>query len=310
VSGDYLGEVLVWTEFTLSLDDPRLEGIPPVETMRTRGVYIGRHADGRWLFYAYTGSNVDSLQIEMRIDTGSIVDVQPLGFDAFRTDMSKVPRLLLQRNGKFVNVASAWHMAIPLACESVVAADFDNDMDLDLFMACTKPMTHTSNRLFENKGAHFEEVPLAGGGAVLHVGDPGGHVGFADYGNDGQLDVMVQEGCAVCGPPLRFGHRILLRNVRSGNRWIQFDLVGCQSNRDGIGARVFVDAGGRKQVRTANGGVHNAGQSQRRVHFGLAQNAAIDGGRVEWPSGRVTQIGALGADSIYTLVEDPSCPRN
>jgi hypothetical protein len=307
VNGDYNGEQLWWTELTIDGRDPNLQGVPSIERRSQRGVYIGREPDGRWSIYA-TGLASEELQFDFKVDQGSIGDVQAVGF-AFRNNVAQRPSFLFHADGEFQDRKQAWGIDKWLSCGSVVAADFDNDMDLDLFMACTGAIHHEPNRLFENKGGVFQEVHGAGGGSLQWSEEPGGVASAVDYDQDGYMDVIVTSGCEVCGQPLRFGPRVLLKNIRSGNHWAQFDLVGCQSNRDGIGARLVVEAGGKAQMRMANGGMHAAAQDQKRVHFGLGQNTTIDRLRVEWPSGRQSVIEGLPADRIHTIHEDSSCAR-
>jgi hypothetical protein len=307
VAGDEGGEELFWTELSVDAGDPNLQGFPPADQRTQRGVYIGRDADGRWRVHA-NGLPSETLQYDMKVDQGPISDIQSEGFE-FRTDIAQRPNLLAYFNGDFIDRARNWRINKAFSCNSAVAGDFDNDGDLDVFLACTGPATHLPNILLENKGGYFEEVADAGGAAVRWSEEPGGVAAAADYDNDGYLDILLAEGCEVCGPPLRFGHRVLLRNVRSGSHWVQFDLVGCQSNRDGIGARLVIEAGGKQQMRVANGGMHTAAQGQKRIHFGLARSERVDRLRVEWPSGKVTSIDGLAADKIHTIREDAaSCP--
>jgi hypothetical protein len=307
-TADYEGYPLWRGEVQIDLTRPDLSGMLPPAGRRKSGVYFGRSADGRLHLYAKGGSG-QALQLEFTVDQGPITDVKSTGFN-FRTNLARVPNFLFRVDGGFRDRAADWRMAVPLACGSVVAADFDNDMDLDLFMNCTQGIGGSFNRVFENQGGYFVEVPLGAGATQVPSDYPGGAVSFADYDNDGYVDVLVSEGCEVCGPFKRFGRRLLMKNIlytTSSNHWVQVDLVGCQSNRDAIGARVVIDAGGRKQMRLANGGMHKDGQNQRRIHFGLAQYAVVDNLRVEWPSGRVTEIAGLAADQIHRIQEDPAC---
>ncbi len=304
---NFYGESITLDEVVVDPADPNLAGVPGPESRQQRGVYIGRAEDGRWLVYAI-GSKNDTLQFDLLVAPGPVSDVQSTGFE-FRTSLAKKPTFLFFADGAFRSRGKAWGMNFPLSCLSAVAGDFDNDMDLDLFMACTGPLSHNNNRLFENMGGYFVEVPDAGGGSVSDLEEPGGIVSAADFDDDGNLDLFVSMGCTVCGPPLRFGRHVLLKNMRSGSHSIQFDLVGCQSNRDGIGARVVVSAGGKQQLRVADGGMHSSAQSMRRVHFGLGPNVLAERVTVSWPSGTVTEVADLPADRIHTVRESLNCSR-
>ena len=60
---------------------------------------------------------------------------------------------------------------------------------------------------------------------------------MADYDRDGYLDLFVTNGRGAY--PFNEGPDQLFRNIGSGNNWLQIDLKGTISNRDGIGARLF-----------------------------------------------------------------------
>ena len=68
------------------------------------------------------------------------------------------------------------------------------------------------------------------------------------------------------------GPKQLFHNLGNSNHWMEFDLVGTTSNRDGIGSKVYVTAGGVTQYREQNGGYHRWSQNFMRVHVGLATN--------------------------------------
>ena len=80
------------------------------------------------------------------------------------------------------------------------------------------------------------KVPGAGG-AEAHTEGRGMSVTMGDYDLDGYLDLFVTNGRGVY--PYNNGPDQLYRNVSSKNNWLQIDLEGTVSNRDGIGARLF-----------------------------------------------------------------------
>ena len=95
----------------------------------------------------------------------------------------------------------------------------------------------------------------------------------------------------------------LFRNRGNSNKWIEIDLEGTTSNRDGVGARVIATAGGVAQLREQNGGYHRWSQDNQRIHFGLANNSVVDL-RIEWPSGKVDLHDSIIANQLYRAVED------
>ncbi len=85
--------------------------------------------------------------------------------------------------------------------------------------------------------------------------------------------------------------------------WLQLELVGTASNRDALGARVTLEAGGVSQIRDVrSGGGHSVNQTTRIVHFGLADNTSIDSLEVRWPAGAGSEtITGLEVDHRYRV---------
>jgi enediyne biosynthesis protein E4 len=96
----------------------------------------------------------------------------------------------------------------------------------------------------------------------------------------------------------------LYRVVRDPSRhWIELKLTGTASNRDAIGARVRITAGGVRQWQDVRGGGSYLSQNGLRVHFGLASAAIVDRVDVRWPNGREEYWERLAGDRLHTLVE-------
>ncbi len=189
-------------------------------------------------------------------------------------------------------------------CKSVIAGDFDNDMDVDLYMVCTRTTANLPNMLYENLGdGRFVTVPDAGGavGSLLGRGES---VAAADYDRDGFLDLYVTNGF-YSGPfNLDAGPDQLFHNRGNGNHWLEIDLQGVLSNRDGIGAQIFATTpDGKIQLREQNGGIHRYAQNHQRIHFGLGGNTAIQRLVVHWPSGQVQELRDVPADQILRITE-------
>ena len=98
----------------------------------------------------------------------------------------------------------------PVQCVSATAGDFDNDMDLDLYLACRTGAGNIPNILYENLGnGTFAQVPDAGGAAgpvgvaVASGAGTADTAVTADYNLDGFLDLFVTNGFNL--RPLQFG---------------------------------------------------------------------------------------------------------
>lgn len=117
-----------------------------------------------------------------------------------------------------------------------------------------------------------------------------------DFDNDGAPDLLIG---SVGGGPLR-----LFRNrLTEGVHRIDLRLVGSESNRSGIGARVEAWRGERRIVRDvfpANGFM---GQSPARVYLGLGSATQVDRMLIHWPSGRREELVDVPADGIVTVTE-------
>jgi hypothetical protein len=230
-----------------------------------------------------------------------IDQVQTLGFEPFREE--GVDTLLVRRGDRFSVQSLSGEVGAPTACHSVAAGDFDNDMDVDLYLVCTGPVENIPNRLYENYGkGHFRLVPEAGGAAGSKLGR-GDVVAVADYDRDGFLDLFVTNGADPSSPFVDEGPYQLFRNQGNGNHWVQIDLQGTVSNRDGIGASVIVEAGGVVQRRGQGGGMHRFTQDHQRIHFGLGKHQSVDRLTIRWPSGSVQQLQNIAADQILTVRE-------
>jgi hypothetical protein len=95
----------------------------------------------------------------------------------------------------------------------------------------------------------------------------------------------------------------LLRNDVSGdNRWLKVKLVGTESNRSAIGARVTVEHGGKRQAQNVSSQESYLSCSDRRLHFGLgtAETADVE---VCWPNGKKQVFRKVAANQLVVIRE-------
>ncbi len=190
------------------------------------------------------------------------------------------------------------------ACVSVAAGDFDNDGDVDLYLVCTELTKNAPNILLENDGnGNFVKVPKAGGAEGSRQGR-GNQVVTADFDRDGFLDLFVTNGAGF-SPFADEGPHQLFRNLGNANNWLEIDLEGVVSNRDGIGAKVILETGGKVQVRQQDGGMHSFSQDHARIHFGLGPQKKVDRLTMFWPSGAVQHLKGIQANQIIVVRERP-----
>ncbi len=300
--------------FTLDPSDPSVVGLPPPPTQQWELplMYVGFDpATKRWTMFVQTkltptSPNVFS-EAYLQVDSSSaITDVVATGL--WPTDKAARPTLLMNYSGGWANQTAAAGLDELIQCVSATAGDYDNDTDIDLYVACRTGASNLPNILYQNQGnGTFVKVANAGGAAGpvgIAVASGAGTADSAvtgDYNADGFLDLFVTNGFNL--RPVRVGGPSkLFRNNGNGNNWIQLDLVGTNSDRDAVGARVYATAAGKTQLRVQDGAYHRWSQDQRRAHFGLAGATTVDL-RVEWPSGTVNYFNDVAANAIYRVVE-------
>jgi hypothetical protein len=190
-------------------------------------------------------------------------------------------------------------------------ADFDNDGLLDLFVANghVYPEIDRSGRgskylqpkqLFKNRGkGQFSDVTRqAAEGLLIEKSSRG--AAFADYDNDGDVDVLV----------ININDRpTLLRNDTTPvNNWIALKLVGSAHNRDAIGARVWLEDAGSLQVGEVRSGGSYLSHNDMRVHFGLGARTMVPPVKVRWPNGAIEWFAGLTPNAIQTIRQGQGRP--
>jgi hypothetical protein len=98
--------------------------------------------------------------------------------------------------------------------------------------------------------------------------------------------------------------KFLRNNKGNENNWLQLKLVGQTSNRDGIGARVRVSAGGKTQTSQKRSTTGYLSQNDPRMHFGLAKNEFADKLEIKWPSGKSQVLEHINANQVL-IVKEP-----
>ena len=153
-------------------------------------------------------------------------------------------------------------------------------------------------QLFWNSGAEsgstFIPVSAEKAGADIFKRVVGRGSAYADIDGDGDLDVVLTQ---TGGAPL------MLRNDQQLNHnWLRFKLVGKKSNRDAIGAWIYVRAGGRTISRQVMPTRSYLSASELPVTIGLGKLNKIDEVEVVWPGGQKQKVADTRLNSL-TLVE-------
>ncbi len=184
--------------------------------------------------------------------------------------------------------------------------DVDNDADLDIVVANghvidniallddAQSAKQAAQVFLNDGGGNFKEMPAADVGDIAVPGTGRGIISL-DYDNDGRRDLLITYN----NEPAR-----LFRNTgQSANAWIGFDLQGRAGNRDAVGARISVEAGGKTVTDEKKAGSGYQTSGDPRMHFGLGEAQVAEKVTVAWPSGRRQVFENLPGGRYHRLTE-------
>jgi len=184
--------------------------------------------------------------------------------------------------------------------------DFDNDGDLDIFVACGH-LQDNIELYDDTTSSSVRNILLMnnGDGKFVDVSDRSGEgmkvklrsraAGFDDLDNDGDVDVVVLNS--------RREPTILRNDSPSKGHWLQVRLRGVKTNRDGIGARVKVTAGDLTLTDEVHSGRGYQSHYGMRLHFGLGSRDKVNRIEVRWIGGGVDILENVPADQLVTVTE-------
>ncbi|MFK8111764.1 MAG: FG-GAP-like repeat-containing protein [Rubripirellula sp.] len=227
--------------------------------------------------------------------------------DLVITNFHEEPLNLFLQNdaGFFTDDAAKFGLVKP--CTDVLgfgtqAGDFDNDGWLDLAVL--------NGHIYD---ARYADIPFKMASQLFH----GGPRGFAlqrtsgakdywnreqlartlvmiDFNRDGKLDLVANH----LDQPMA-----VLQNESAAQNWLQFSLIGVQSERDAIGAEVQVVSGSQKWTAWQIGGDGYMCSNEPIIHIGLGESQSIDEINVHWPSGKSQVFNDVSINQRYLLVE-------
>jgi hypothetical protein len=254
--------------------------------------------------YSESGVSVAGMGADFRdIDNDGLPDI-------FMTDMFGEGFLLFRNVGNGVFEDDTYRSRIGRLTKKLTGwgtgiYDFDNDGWKDIF-SCNSAILDNSeivdgipyrlrNAIFRNNSnGSFTDVSGLAGKDFQHMSAHRGSA-FGDLNNDGRIDVVTNSLGAT--------PEVLLNRTRNGYHWLLIELEGTRSNRDGLGAKIAITAGGRRQYNHATTSVGYGSSSDRRVHFGLGTESKVQVLEVVWPSGVRQILREINADQLYKIKE-------
>ena len=263
-------------------------------------LYVGNDRDrGNQLFH----NNADGTFDDVSRESGAGIVMGAMGiavgdYDGdldidFYVSNTPVGNVLLRNNsdGTFTEVAEEAGVSVNQLCWGVNFFDADNAGDLDLFVASGGWSEGSlENILFANLGdGTFRRYLVFEGYAYSSFG-----TAIGDFDRNGYPDIAILN----TDDPFT-----LWRNSGGPNHWLRIDLEGTTSNRDAIGSRVEVYAGGQAYVRTTHAGLSYKSQHSHTLTVGVGLATLVDSLAILWPGGSREVHYNLGIDRIHHFTE-------
>jgi len=224
----------------------------------------------------------------------------------YRNDTAEVGGLFFTHLSQRAGIAGPTYLPLTFGAKFF---DAENDGDLDIFFANGHVHPNVEGRqvmgfaqlnlLFIQVGKHRFEEDGARRGSGLAVKKVSRAAAAGDYDDDGGLDILVINLNDI---------PTLLRNGRPGadSHWIEIETIGRASNRNGIGAKITLEAGGRRWFREVHRDGSYCASQDPRTHFGLGAIGTVDRISIVWPSGRHQSIEKVPPDRVIRIVEAKS----
>jgi hypothetical protein len=279
------------------------------------GFYIWKDNTGWHLRWVSNGATTYFYGV--LTSNGQFISVQPLNF-ARATPQIKATLYRNNGDGTLTDVTKVSGVGSTKNNRGAIWGDYDNDGFLDLYVVNSGSFAKNgANTLYHNnRDGTFRNVTEV---AEVWAGANGRGDGAAwgDFNHDGFLDLYVTNGW---GQPilarqgnqecLVFGPHLLYENNGNSNRWLKVKLVGTRSNREGIGAKVWLLANGLMQWREATGGGGGQffSQGSGPIHFGLDQADVVDALSIRWPSGITQTLTNIAPNQDITVIEEATSP--
>lgn len=208
-------------------------------------------------------------------------------------------------NGTFSTLPGPWDTDGGCSYSSAFA-DYDNDGDIDLVVTNGFCSGAIVNFLYLNDGeGGFTRDTVS----IPDLNTPCSYgVAWGDLTGNGFPDLVIATCRNTSQSP--FPDNIVWENLGNGNHYLKLKLIGVESNRDAIGARIrmkaIIDGEPRWQLREVSAQTGYCSQNSMTVHFGLGDAVRVDSVVIEWPAGAVQVLTQVQADSFLVITEPGS----
>jgi hypothetical protein len=255
-------------------------------TFRERGLFLG-------LAFGEHGQGVSSMgPFAGDIDRNGLMDVYipDMGYSS-----------LLMNQGEFFEDHTT-RSGVAVACGQYTGwggllFDYDNDGYLDLFVSNGNAhhMYTEEDVLLRNKGDGVFEDVSKNSGDYFFTKKVGRGSTFADYDNDGDLDLIVVN--------LNDEAKLLRNDGGNSKHWLTLSALLTNPERDAIGARVTVTVGSLQQIQDLIPVRGYLSQVDNRLHFGIGEADKVDLVEIRWPDGQKQRLLDVEANQILKVVQ-------
>jgi len=222
-----------------------------------------------------------------------------LDFDLFVANWFNTKNFLYQNNGDgtFTKITSGPVVNDRGHSDAGAWGDYDNDGDLDLYVA----NDYNQNNFFYSNNGDGTFTKITTGDFVNDGGRSNGAT-WADYDNDGYLDLFVPNGAKPSQ-----SNCLYKNNGTFNNNWINIKCVGTISNKSAIGTVIkiksIINSKSVWQMRQVSGQTGFNAQNSFNAEFGLGDGTSVDSLIIQWPSGNLDIYTNIAVNKFYESVE-------
>ena len=220
-------------------------------------------------------------------------------FDLFAANWGGENSFLYQNNGNGTFTRITTGVVVNDGGHTVAGAwgDCDNDGDLDLFVA--NDLDQNNCFYLNNGNGTFTKITT---GQFVNDGGRSNGATWADYNNDGYLDLFVPNGSNPSQSNFLYRN-----NASSGNNWVNIKCIGTVSNTSAVGTKLktkaFINSQPVWQLRQVCGQTGFNAQNSYNVEYGFGNAAVVDSLVIIWTSGTIDVYTNVSINKFYLATE-------